>query len=408
MSRGSGDDLPPRAHVEKKLAEIWCHALGLDQVGLRDDFFRLGGDSLAAAQVVVEIKRALGRDLPITALHDAPTVEALAAAVVRPTAPAAWSPLVALQPRGSGPPFFCVHGAGGCVLGLADLARLFAPHQPFYGIRAAGRAGYEQPIHHVEDMASHYLEVVRSVQPAGPYYLGGYSFGGSVAFEMAQQLREGGERVALLAILDHVPPPTRFRRATWALTTPVDFAVNAARWAAEDIWGAGRGRRLAALKQKARVLRKQLRNALSRSAPRSGKTDVEEIFVGQPLPDCFRRLLEAHYQALRAYVPRAYGGRVTLFRARTRPLFRLHGRDLGWGRLAGGGLEVITVPGNHETFLKQPHVQTLAKALLAHLDKAREGACWCAEDLAAALAELPKNHSRRQGSDPLMNAHAGS
>jgi thioesterase domain-containing protein/acyl carrier protein len=373
MSKRGGECLRARPGVEERLAEIWCRALELEQVGLREDFFQLGGDSLCAAQVMVEIKRVFGVNLPLTALHESPTVEELAAAIGQPAEPESWSPLVALQPEGSRPPFFCVHGAGGSVLGLADLARLFAPDQPFYGIRAAGPNGYEQRCHRIEDMAAHYLAAVRRVQPVGPYYFGGYSFGGSVAFEMAQQLRKRGEQVALLAILDHIPPPVRFRRATWGLTTPLDFVVNAARWAAADIWGAGRGRRLAAFMRKAQILRKQFGNWLSRSA-RSGKTDVEEIFVGQPLPECFQRLLVSHYQALREYTPQAYDGPVTLFRARIQPLFRLHGRELGWGRLAGAGLKVITVPGNHESFLKQPQAQVLADALQAQLREAQENA----------------------------------
>jgi thioesterase domain-containing protein/acyl carrier protein len=389
VSQANGDHLPPRTEIEKSLTEIWCRSLGLDQVGIRDDFFHLGGDSLAAAQVVVEIRRAFGVNLPLTVLHEAPTVEALAVTVGRSPDRATWSPLVALQPEGSRPPFYCVHGAGGSVLGLADLARQVAPDQPFYGIRAAGPDGYEQSYHRIEDMAAHYLEVVRDRQPDGPYYLGGYSFGGSVALEMAQQLRASGERVALLAILDHVPPPTRFRPVSWHLSLPIEFTVNAARGFAEDIWGAGRGRRLSALHRKARVVWKQLVGGLSPAASRSGKTDVQEIFAGQSFPETFWRLLEAHYQALRDYAPRTYGGPVTLFRARTRPLFRLHGRDLGWGRLAGGGLEVITVPGNHETFLKQPHVHALARVLLAHLRMAQGDSRSCAGHCSAACADPP-------------------
>jgi thioesterase domain-containing protein/acyl carrier protein len=384
-----GDYLPPRTPVEKRLAAIWCRALECDRVGLRDDFFRLGGDSLSAAQVVVEIQRAFGRNLPLTVLHEAPTVASLAVALDRLSASGSWSPLVALQPRGAKPPFFCVHGVGGSVFGLEDLARHFSPDQPFYGIRAAGPDGYEQRCRRIEDMAAHYLAAVRTVQPHGPYYLGGYSFGGSVALEMAQQLRSRGERVALLAILDHVPPPTRFRRVTWSLTVPMDFAVNAVRWAAEDIWGAGRGRRLGALLRKGKLLGNLLANGLWGPARRSGQSDVEEIFVGMSFPDCFRRLVEVHYQTMREYVPQVYPGRVTLFRARTRPLFRLHGRDLGWDRLAGGGLNVIAVPGNHENFIKQPHVRALAEALLAQLRAAQEESSLCARHRTATRAGIP-------------------
>ena len=96
---------------------------------------------------------------------------------------------------------------------------------------------------------------------------------------------------------------------------------------------------------------------------------VFSIFRG--LPEPFRNLLEAHYRALREYVPTAYPGRVTLFRARTRPLLRLHGRDLGWSRLAAGGLEIIEITGNHDSILSEPHVRVLAQRLRFCLEKAQ-------------------------------------
>jgi hypothetical protein len=145
--------------------------------------------------------------------------------------------------------------------------------------------------------------------------------------------------------------------------------ANAARWFVEDIWRAGPGGRLAALRRKCGAGWRQLRNVLRR--PDSGRADAEEVFGGSGIPENFRRQVEGHYQALRDYVPKVYAGPVVLLRARTRPLFRLHGHDLGWGRLAGGGLEVVTVPGNHETILKEPNVRVLAEALLTHLRAAQ-------------------------------------
>jgi thioesterase domain-containing protein/acyl carrier protein len=359
--------------TEKRLAEIWCRALVVDRVGPQDDFFRLGGGSLAAAEVVVAVEKAFGPRLPLTVLQEAPTIEALSKLIERQTDAPPWSTLVPLQPLGLRPPFFCVHGAGGTILCLADLARRCAPHQPFYGIRASSGQGYEQPSSRVEDVAARYLEAVCALQPRGPYYLGGYSFGGSVALEMAQQLHASGERVGLLAVLDHTPPPTRYRRLVWSPTLPLDFALNAAQWLVEDVWRAGTGQRLAALRSRAPVALAQALNLLRRPGRGTGGQDVDEIFAGRRLPEDFRRLLAAHYQAMRDYAPRPYPGRVALFRARVRPLLRLHGRDLGWGQLARGGLEVVTVPGNHETLLKPPHVQHLAATLLAHLSRAQAG-----------------------------------
>jgi thioesterase domain-containing protein len=272
---------------------------------------------------------------------------------------------VALQPCGDRPPFFCVHGVGGNELAFAELARHFPATRPFYAVTTRPRPLGEAP-RRVEGLAAEYVAAVRGVQPAGPYFLGGFSFGGSVALEMAQQLRDRGEEVGLLAILDHTPPPLRYRRVTWSWPLPAEFCLNAGRWFLEDVWKAGRGRRLAALRGHLRRAARQAASLL-RPGPGNGRTDTEEVFGSERLPEEFRRLVEELYQALREYRPRPYPGRVTLFRARTRPLFRLHGPDLGWKGLARGGLEVVAVPGNHETILKGPNARVIARGLLERL-----------------------------------------
>jgi thioesterase domain-containing protein/acyl carrier protein len=385
--------------TEKKVAAIWGRTLELDRVNVHEDFFHSGGDSLMAVQLLAEIKREFGKDLPLSDLLESPTVEKLAALVDEGGSRPAPSPLVPLQPAGAAPPFFCVHGVGGCVLAFSELARAFASHQPFYGIQAAADSN-GGPHRSIAVMAAHYLQAVRAVQPAGPYYLGGFSFGGSVALEMAQQLHAQGEAVPFLAILDHTPPPVRYRRFTWSLRLPVDLVLNAARWLVEDIWNAGRGSRLAALRGRLAVAMAQLRGALRARGPATGRTDAEEILGHQGLPDSFREGMALRYQALREYQPKPYPGRVTLFRARVRPLLRLHGRDLGWARLAGGGLDVIDIPGNHQTLLTAPHVTRASQALLARLCRAQAQAVGAAHPPSASEAEgqhsdLPRTDWRR-------------
>jgi thioesterase domain-containing protein/acyl carrier protein len=366
---GSGEGfLAAPTPTQHHLAGIWCQALERSQVGVGESFFGLGGDSIAAAQVLAEIQKAFGLRLPLTVFLTDPTVEVLAAMIDRQTE-APRSLLVPLQPQGSRPPFFCVHGVGGAPLCLRELARLFPLDQPFYAFRSASAQGYEQPCASIQGMASRYLGEVRTLQRDGPYYLGGFSFGGSVALEMAQQLRALGEEVGLLAILDHTPPPLRYRRFICTPTLPIDFAVNAVRWLLEDIWRAGPGRRLAALRRKVCDAWRQMVNAALR--PKSARTDTDAVFGGRSIPDEFRQLVETHYRALRAYKPEVYPGVVTLLKARVRPLFRLHGKDLGWSGLAGGGLDVVEIPGNHETMLTEPKVRTLAEALLARLRAAQ-------------------------------------
>ncbi|HTK75750.1 MAG TPA: thioesterase domain-containing protein [Gemmataceae bacterium] len=376
---------PPAEHtdVECQLAEIWRRVLEVDQVGPHDDLFRLGGDSLAAAEILAEIQKTFGRNVPLTDMFNASTVAGLAEILRRPESTAPSSALIELQPRGDGPVFYCVHGVGGEVLSFATLVRFLEPDQPLVGIRAAGADGYEEPIGRVEDMAARYVAAVRAAQPHGPYYLGGFSFGGSVALEMAQQLHAAGEAVAFLGIIDHTPPPLRYQPVVWTPARVVEFGANAVRWIEDDIWRAGRGQRLTSVVGAFRKAGRRVRASLSRRDPGSGRADTTEALAGASVPAHFRRLMATHYQALREYTPRPYPGHVTLFRARTRPLFRLYGRDLGWAALAGDGLDVIPIPGNHATILKEPNVRTFAAALK---DRLR----------AAALAAGPERNHEMQ------------
>jgi amino acid adenylation domain-containing protein len=192
---------------EQQLTEVWEAVLGIRPIGVRDDFFELGGHSLLAVRLMSQIARSFGVKLPLATLVEAPTIEQLAGVLRR------WrdgtdeeergSALVPLQPGGSRPPFFCVHGAAGQVLCFRALAQGLRPDQPFYGLQAIESEGAPA---RVEDLAGRYITEIRSVQPHGPYCLGGYSFGGVVAFEIARQLQDEGEEVALLALLDAGAP----------------------------------------------------------------------------------------------------------------------------------------------------------------------------------------------------------
>jgi thioesterase domain-containing protein/acyl carrier protein len=348
--------------VEARLCEIWCRVLEIDQVGPHDDFFRLGGDSLSAIDILAEVEKTFGRNLPLITFLKAPTVTRLARAIRRPVRVGVESALVEMQPSGDCPPLFCVHGVGGEVLSFVDLARHLAPDQPFIGIRADSAVGADRPPAVIAEIASRYVDEVHDAQPYGPYYLAGFSFGGSVALEMAQQLVAAGERVAFLGIIDHTPPPLRFRRAAWTPARLAEFVPNTFRWAVEELWHPGRGQRLASVRSLLRRVKMQFGADRTRAAG-SGRTDAEEALAGARVPESFRQLMERHYAALREYQPVPYPGHVTLFRARARPLFRLYGWDLGWQALAGGRLDVVPIPGNHASLLKEPHVRTLAGAL---------------------------------------------
>src|SRR5713226_1548702 len=192
----------PRDMLEQQLVKIWEKILGVRPVGLTDNFFELGGHSLISVRLSSEIKKLTGRSLPLATLFQTPTVGQLARILRRDGWSPQWQSLVPIQPGGSRPPLYCVHGGGGNVLFYRDLARHLGSDYPFYGLQCRGLDGNGNCLTRVEDMASAYLKEIRELQPEGPYYLGGFCMGGSIAFEMAQQLTKEGQRVALLAMFD--------------------------------------------------------------------------------------------------------------------------------------------------------------------------------------------------------------
>src|SRR5262245_8504619 len=192
------DDRPPTP-LEASLLPLWKETLGLEHVGLHQNFFLLGGDSLQGVELLTLVEKKLGHPLPQSVLIEHGTVAGMAAHIEKGDIALC---VVPIQPNGERPPFFCVHGAVGGVLGFRHLARYMGSNQPFYAIQCVGHDGKQSPFRRIEDMAAHYLREIRETQPVGPYYLGGYSMGGIVAYEMTRQLKAAGEHVELLVLLD--------------------------------------------------------------------------------------------------------------------------------------------------------------------------------------------------------------
>ncbi|RYZ43528.1 MAG: amino acid adenylation domain-containing protein, partial [Myxococcaceae bacterium] len=193
------DFVAPRDALEMQLARIWEDVLGVRSVGVRTSFFELGGHSLLAVRMLASIRERLGLSLPLSVLFQQPTVEQLAQ-VLRDDSQA-WTPLVPLERGEPGQrPLFLVHPGGGNVLAYGELARRLGPSVPVYGLQSRGLDG--RPVaESIEEMAGLYIEAIRTVQPHGPYQLGGWSLGGVIAYEMACRLREAGEAVDLLALI---------------------------------------------------------------------------------------------------------------------------------------------------------------------------------------------------------------
>jgi len=340
--------VPPRTPVEQRMADIWAQVLGLERVSVHDDFFELGGHSLLAVRLFAEMEKATGKKLALSTIFQAPTVEQLASIIGQAeyTLPS----LVPIQPQGSKLPFFCVHPSCGDVSGFAVWTGHLGRDQPFYGLRARGWDGVQETSIQIEAMAADYIREVRTVQPEGPYLLGGYGFGGVVAFEMAQQLHAKGYTIALLAVLYQEAPNSSYRRITWRPSFVVDFLGNLPYWLSDFM--------------------------------RSRPTEVLQLILekaGVPIGARMRfdehvrlhaKRIEAHEQAWQNYVPQVYPGRVTLFRTRRLSLICSFDPEMGWGEFAAGGVDVRVIPGSNVSILEEPDAQVLAEELRACLDEA--------------------------------------
>jgi thioesterase domain-containing protein len=381
-SQEGGGYVAARDGIERRLVGVWEEVLGVKPVGVRDNFFDLGGHSLLAVRLMARIAEQCGRKLPLATIFQRGTIEHLAELLRDDEKLAPWSPLVLLRSRGAGRPFFCVHAVGGTVFSYAALARSVGESRPFYALQAEGIEGGQSPRSDLKEMAARYVEAVRAVQPTGPYLLGGWSMGGSVAFEMAQQLEATGSKVALLVLFDS--------RAPKGLPPAAEDHAALLRHFAQDIgfWSDQHTLEVLTHLQPAEQLVYIMAQAkLANLAP-------PDLNFTQ-----FRRLFnvfKTNLRAVRAYEPQPYAGRITLIKAAEAPGGRTGGTDrlkslarrlkglvsgngtadaapdetFGWSRLAEGGVEVRTVPGSHYTMLREPHVQSLAEWLGARLREA--------------------------------------
>jgi amino acid adenylation domain-containing protein/FkbH-like protein len=349
---------PPRSELETQLCEVWQKLLHIDRVGITDNFFEIGGHSLLAVRLFAEINRVTGKKLPLVTIFQSPTIEQLAGELAKGHAQLSRSLVVPLQAEGSKPPLFLVHGAGGDILwGYANLSAHMPGDQPIYGIKSSGQAGREE-FTRIEDMAACYVQELRAFQKHGPYYLGGYCFGGNVAYEMARQLHASGEKVAFVALLDSAPANAGYERIRWwAPSYGVRFARNLYYWLADFARQTSKERRDFIIR-KMRVLSRTFTQGRG-----DRKVDLESVIDVSHFPENELRLWQIHLQALVDHVQQPYSGEVLLLRTRGQPLLCSLESDFCWRKLAQGGVQVTVIPGSHENVFMEPNVRTLAKEL---------------------------------------------
>jgi len=359
----------PRTPDEELLAGLWASVLGVERVGVHDNFFDLGGHSLLAVSLLAQIEQEFGKHLPLAALFQGATIAELAR-LLNPSTDTTnqWAPLVAIQPNGSKRPFFCVPGAGGNVLYYHQLARHLGQDQPSYGLQAVGLDGETAPDTRVEDMAARYIQEIQTVQPQGPYLFGGHSFGGWVALEMSKQLQLKGQKIAKLLIFDTTVPHNQAIGIDWDETQWITDVAQ--------IIGRMLNQKLEISDAKLQQLETQAQfNYLHKILEQNGW--IISIKQLQALVKIFKANCQTNY------VPQNISAiPISLFKAseiltvteagiemeRLRESLKQQA-DWGWNQYASGSVDIHVVPGDHHTMMSQPHVQVLAEKLRACLDK---------------------------------------
>ncbi|BAZ13567.1 amino acid adenylation domain protein [Calothrix sp. NIES-4071] len=349
--------LAPRNDTEGQLAKIWSEILNIHPIGIKDNFFEIGGSSLSAIFLIAAIGQQFGKELPLSALLTNPTIEEFAN-LLNTTDTFDNSPLIPIQPKGNKPAFFCVHPAGGHVMSYMKLAQYLGNDQPFYGLQAQGFNG-EQPLTRVEDMASVYIQAIQKFQPNGPYYIGGWSFGGVVAYEMAQQLHTMGHKVSLAIIDSYVPILLDKNKKIDA-----PYLVGAlSRYfggmlGQDNLVNSNEIKHLNALEQIDYILDKAVEAKILPPSNQSQQARrIVDVLVGT---------LKATY----SYVKQPYPGKVTVFRAREKHIMAPD-PTLVWVEIFtimdAEDIKIVNVSGNHYTCVLEPNVQVLAENLKSYL-----------------------------------------
>ncbi|HHI69984.1 MAG TPA: hypothetical protein ENJ91_03195, partial [Rhodobacteraceae bacterium] len=346
--------------VTAKLADIWGEILGIDDIGIDDDFFALGGHSLNAVRMFGRVRKEYGVNLPLATLFEAPTIGLLSkhikseAGISDDTAENGatetsvirrpWSPLVTIS-KGSEyvRPLFFIHGAGGNILNFRPLAGFLDPSIPFFGLRALGSDGGTEIDETIEAMAERYLRAIREYQPVGPYRLSGYSGGGVVAYEMTRQLQLAGEEVEHLIFFDTISPDMGKQELTTL----------------QKLWAARRW---------------DIKFALDwRNRRRAGKSNQEQeqkirdlLKAGKPLPDELIgiRMTSAFVAAQDAYETPSIDTNVTIFKARQASTqFIAAGPQLGWEKYISGTIEIMEFDCDHFTMMVEPTIAKIGDLL---------------------------------------------
>lgn len=348
--------VPPRTEQEKRIADIWSRLLRIEQVGIRDDFFELGGTSIVAMQIMARIEEETGRRLPLASLFTANTIEKLSKQMELDDQSISWDLLVPVKPTGTKPPLFIVNGLDMNVLLFNNIARNMDPEQPVYGFQPRGLNGIDEPFDTIEDMAAEYIAALLDRDFTDDYALAGYSHGGVVAFEMARQLQAMGKKVKLLAMFDsYAYSEGHFETGISKYIRKIKRQFPKLMFVTGSLM---REPKRTLLYQQAYFVRKYNEFAVYMGLQRSPEADKAEDKINEKYETAYRSY---HIKASDACM-------IDLFRVDTRLYFLDDPIYLGWEPYALKGIVIHDVKGDHKTFLMPPNDRDFAILLQKTVD----------------------------------------
>ncbi|MCP5099423.1 MAG: alpha/beta fold hydrolase, partial [Chloroflexi bacterium] len=395
------DFVAPRDAMENQMARIWEELLEVKGIGIHDNFFDLGGSSWLATRLLARIQEVTGHNLPLSTMLEAASVAGMVH-VLRELSDGkrVWSPIVTLKAGDEGKrPFFFVPGAGGSLIRLDKLIGLLNLDRRLLAFQVPGFEGEVEPFTTIESMAAHFVGVMQAVQPHGPYILGGYSWGGMIAFEMAQQLHRKGEMLQFLTIIDtpaQHPNYGHIHTVIKKLSKPFSWNKHKQEkrflfvrdyiFRMEYFVRTGyRDFKSLGLRQQGAVLVRKLKSAgrkVGTAVTPKPKPTPQQAANGQQKGSDFwsrfnldplrLRIVRLNDRAIRLYIPQPYPGKLFLFQSSKgyrNPLNRSAAPQMGWGYSVKGSVESASIPGDHLGMLEEPNVRILAEKLQAALDK---------------------------------------
>jgi amino acid adenylation domain-containing protein len=350
--------IAPRNECEKTMAAVWEQVLGVEQVGINDNFFDMGGQSLMAVELITELEKKVGKELPVNIIYKYPTIAELYNFLQEEKASKKWKSLVAIKATGKKTPVYLVHGDGLSLSNFENLAEHVDADQPVFSLQPVGLNGADQPFESIADIAKHYLTEILEHNADGPYALGGYSFGGYVAIEMKKQLEAMGKQVKMLALFD-----TNAENVIYQKDLSRSLSRRIKRQFPKFLFIARSAitRPQATFKYQCFVLSQKINNLCY-------KLGVKQRPELTGVNKYISRINEHHLKALRNYELTPFNDKVYLFKAKMRLYFVDDFKYLGWGTYAQQGVKVYDVPGDHKTMFHPPHVSVLGKHLQHALD----------------------------------------